>query len=529
LESIELESTIIENTNATLDKPERDKPERDKSEKVPVAEKVFPVFDKATLNVLRNVTIDDALAVQQAAKRARAAQPAWAALSPKERGRLLKKARKEMVKARHEIITALGLETGKSPIDTYGEFFGVCQDIGHLAKHAPRWLKPQHTHTRPLFGKKGLIFYKPYGVVGVIAPWNAPLNLAIGDVLPALMAGNTAIVKPSEITPLAVNLAIGALNRVLPKGVLQVINGYGQTGAALVEQVDMIAVTGSCETGKRVMEAASKNLIPVLLELGGKDPMIVLQDADLDRAARAAAWGSCFMTGQVCMSIERIYVENAVAKEFQAKLVEQLRQLRTGPQLSTEQMDYGPFIGSNQINIVEDHLQDALARGAKLVIGGQRIQAQESGIYFAPTLLTDVDHSMKIMTEETFGPVAGLMVVNNATEAIALANDSKYGLSASIWTRDIPRGIAFANQLESGNVCINDCILSAGVPSLPFGGVKQSGVGSRHGGADGVRVFCQKQSIMVEQRARKSEFSWFPYAAKTPKQLDKIIGLLYGW
>lgn len=486
------------------------------------------VYDKATSESIANLPVDDAYAVGEAATRARAAQPAWAALAVKERIRLLKLARKEMLKDKDKIQRALARETGKVPFDVIGEMFSVCQDIGHYSKRAAKWLRPRKVGTFPLFGKKGLVYYQPYGLVGVIAPWNAPLTLAIGDALPALYAGNAVLVKPSEITPLAVKYTIDAFNRVLPPGVLQCLIGEGATGAALVDNVDMIAVTGSCQTGRRVMERASRRLTPVLLELGGKDPMIVLRDADIERAANAAAWGSCFMTGQVCMSVERIYVEKAIAEEFTRQLEARIQAIRTGPDEPAATAQYGPFIGPKQIEIVKAHIAEALAKGARLETGGAQLPSPGTSHYFQPTLLAGVDHTMQIMVEETFGPVACVMAVDDAEEAIRHANDSEFGLNASVWTQDIQRGIAIARRIQAGNVCVNDCILNAGVHGLPFGGVKQSGVGSRHGNERGLHAFCYTQAVMVEPRKRRKEPNWFPYSIKTAARLEKLMMFLYG-
>ncbi len=490
--------------------------------------RTLDVVDKATVQVVRSVPVDDAQAVAAKAARAREAQVAWAALPVKQRCKLLKLARKELMRDLEKVREALGKETGKPPADVLGEIFFICSQIGHYAGNAVKWLETKSVGTFPLLGKKGLISYRPRGVVGVIAPWNAPLTLAIGDAIPALFAGNAVLVKPSEVTPLAVQYAIDAFNRVLPEGVLQCVMGDGPTGAALVDHVDLIAVTGSCETGRRVMERASKRLTPVLLELGGKDPMIVLNDADMERATTAAAWGSCFMTGQVCMSIERIYVEQGIAREFKEKLREKLRAIRTGPNYGSDELDYGPFIGPQQVRIVEEQLADAQAKGAQVELGGTRILGDAGAVYFPPTLVTNVDHRMKLMTDETFGPVACVMEVRDAEHAIALANDSIYGLNASVWTRNIQRGLDIAARIQSGNVCVNDAVLNAGVPALPFGGIKQSGVGSRHGGADGLRAFCYAQSVMVEKRNRKTEPSWFPYTVKTTKMTERIMKFMYG-
>ena len=486
------------------------------------------VRDPARGTTIEELPIADARAVAAAVEYARAVQPAWSALGVSRRAQLLKRARREMVRARAEILDRLERETGKARFDVVGELMGTCLELGYLTRRARRWLKPQRVNTRPLFGKRGLVVFKPRGVIGIISPWNAPLNLALGDAIPALLAGNAVVIKPSELAPLAVRRAVDAMNRVLPDGVLQVLIGAGETGAALVDHVDMICVTGSPETGRRVMERASRRLTPVLLELGGKDPMIVLRDADLERAATAAAWGGCLMTGQVCMSVERVYVEEPVAEAFTQKLTERVRALRVGPNGAAAEIDMGPFTSPRQVEVVERHLADAVAKGAQVRTGGAR-RSDGPGIFFEPTVLANADHSMLIMQEETFGPVIPVMPVRDAEEAVRRANESTYGLSASVWTSDVQRGIALARRLESGNACVNECLVSAGVPALPFGGVKQSGVGTRHGGADGLRQFCVRQAILVEARKRKTEPTWFPYSTKRARQIERIMALLFAW
>jgi acyl-CoA reductase-like NAD-dependent aldehyde dehydrogenase len=488
----------------------------------------LPVRDPARGTVIEELPIDDEASVAAAVARARAAQGGWAATSPRERARLVRRARRELVRDKAAILDRLERETGKARFDVVGELMGACMDIGYLARRAPRWLRSQRVTTRPLFGKRGLVVYKPRGVVGIISPWNAPLNLALGDAVPALLAGNAVVVKPSELAPLAVRRAIEAMNRVLPPGVLQAVSGAGATGAALVDHVDMVCVTGSPETGRRVMERASRRLTPVLLELGGKDPMIVLGDADLDRAARAAAWGGCMMTGQVCMSVERVYVEAPVAAAFCERLVEQVRALRVGPTGPDAEVDLGPFTSPRQIETVERHVADAREKGARVLTGGAR-RGDGPGHFYEPTVLADVNHSMLIMQEETFGPVIPVMAVGDADEALRLANESRYGLNASVWTRDVARGVALAQRIESGSACVNECLVSAGVPELPFGGVKQSGVGTRHGGAEGFRQFCVRQAVLVERRRRRTEPAWFPYSIKRARQLERLMGLLFRW
>jgi acyl-CoA reductase-like NAD-dependent aldehyde dehydrogenase len=495
---------------------------------VPGGPPTFAVRSPVTGETIRDLPVDGPSAVAAAVERARTAQPAWAALGAHGRARLLRRARRALARDRVEILDLLERETGKARFDVVGELMGVCMDIGHLARRAPRWLRTERVSARPLFGKKGRVVYRPHGVVGVISPWNAPLNLALGDAVPALLAGNAAVLKPSELAPLAVDRAVRAMNAVLPPGILQVVHGAGETGAALVDHVDMICVTGSPATGRRVMERAAHRLVPVLLELGGKDPMIVLADANLDHAARAAAWGGCMMTGQVCMSIERVYVERPVAAEFTSRLVDEMRRLRVGPNGPDAEIDYGPFTSPRQIEIVERHLEDAVARGATIVTGGRRIGDGPAHL-LEPTVVTNVDHSMTIMREESFGPVVPVMAVDDAEEAVALANDSDYGLNASVWTADVQRGMALASRLESGNACVNECVISAGVQGLPFGGVKQSGVGTRHGGAEGLRQFCVRQAQLIEPRTKPKGSPRFPYSSKRAKQLERLIGVLFGW
>lgn len=483
------------------------------------------VRDPARGTVIGTVPRQPRAEVEDAVARARAAQPAWAELPVRERGALLKSARRRFVAARGEIIDLLARETGKTRFDATGEAMAVCLDVRSVCRYAPRALAPRTVSRGVPFGKRRLVLHKPHGVVGVIGPWNAPLTLTLGDALYALAAGNTVVVKPSEVTPLAVSRAVRAMSEALPSGVLQVVNGDGPTGAALVDLVDMIAVTGSPQTGRRVMERAAGRLTPVLLELGGKDPMIVLEDANLERAANAAVWGGFFMAGQVCMSVERVLVVESVADEFTRLVVEKTAALRVGP--NDREADLGPLTTAAQLAIVERHVADALAHGAVAATGGAP-RTDLGELFYAPTVLTGVAPGMEVMRDETFGPVLPVCRVRDEEEALALANRSPFGLNASIWTSDVARGLRLARRVDSGCVCINDCILNAGDPELPFGGVKQSGLGTRHGGIDGIRAFTRPCAVRIDAGRRPRDPAWFPYRLRTSRLVERAMGWIWG-
>jgi acyl-CoA reductase-like NAD-dependent aldehyde dehydrogenase len=361
----------------------------------------------------------------------------------------------------------------------------------------------------------------------VIGPWNYPLTNSFGDCIPALAAGNSVILKPSEITPLtSLLLAEGLRECGLPEDVLQIATGRGATGAALVEEVDMIMFTGSTRTGRKVAEAAARRLIPTSLEMGGKDPMLVLADADLERAANFATYYSMQNAGQTCISIERVYVEEPVYDEFVAKVSEKVRALRVGKPEGFGSVEVGAITFPPQLDTISEHVADAVQKGAHVLAGGQAVQG--SGRFYQPTLLVDVDHSMKIMTEETFGPTLPIMKVRDAEEAVRLANDSPYGLGASVFTRNTERGEAIARRLEAGAANVNDALINYTVLELPMGGAKASGLGSRHG-AGGIRKYCSQQAIVITPRlALKREVHMFPYKRRTSRLLAGLFKLLYG-
>src|SRR5262245_32381595 len=426
---------------------------------------------------LGEVPVSSALEVRAALTRARQAYRAWSTLSIKERARVLLAARDGFISEREELIGLLCAETGKPRLEAIVEITYVCDVLTFYAKQGRRFLADQRVKPHLLRNKKVTVHYRPRGVIGMITPWNFPLILTIGESIPALMAGNTVIIKPSEWTPLIAMRGAGLLHSTfnacgLPADILQILNGRGETGAALVDEADMIAFTGSVRTGKIVAERAARRLVPLSLELGGKDPMIVLRDADLERAANAAVWGAFTNSGQVCISVERVYVEDAIADEFTRRVVEKTRALRQGSDVGEVEtrVDVGAMTYPKQVETVEDHIADARLRGARILTGGQR-NPNLSGRYFEPTVLSDVNHSMKVMTEETFGPVLPIMRVRDEDEALRLANDSRYGLNASVFTRDKAKGERIAAQVEAGITCVNDVIAGFGVTDAPSGGL----------------------------------------------------------
>jgi acyl-CoA reductase-like NAD-dependent aldehyde dehydrogenase len=478
---------------------------------------LLKVVNPTTGQQIAEVPITPPQAVPEAVRRARAAFQHWKKLSVAQRARYLYAARDWIVDHQDEIIETICAETGKPRTEALvAEVFYCCDLLGFYAKNSERYLRDEIRSPHLLKTKRVFVVYQPLGVVGVISPWNYPFTLAMGDVVPALMAGNTVIVKPSEYTPLTGLLVERIFREVgLPENVLQTLCGYGDTGAALVDHCDGIAFTGSVATGKKVAERAAQRLIPVLLELGGKDPMIVLKDADIERAANACVWGALTNTGQTCMSVERVYVEAPIYDEFVKRVVEKVKELRMG-------VEIGPLTTPRQLEIVERHVRDAVEKGAQILIGGKR----REGLFFEPTVLVNVDHSMQIMREETFGPVIPIMRVNSIEEALQLANDSIYGLSASVFTKDKRLGMQLARHIESGNVCVNDCITNFAILEAPYGGVKQSGLGRRHG-EWGLRQFTWPQTVVVDRFGLKREVFWYPYSERVTRWIARGIRWLY--
>ncbi len=490
-----------------------------------------PVENPATGEVIAHVPDLSAEQVAELARKGRAAQPAWEALGFEGRARVLKRMQKWLLDNSDRVIRTIASETGKSYEDAQiAEISYGAAAFGFWADNAPEYLADERVKSASILvkGKKLILRYRPLGLVGVIGPWNYPLTNSFGDCIPALAAGNSVILKPSEVTPLtSIVLAEGLAECGIPEGVFQVATGRGGTGAALVDQVDMIMFTGSTATGKKVMATAAETLTPVSLELGGKDPMIVLSDADVERAANTAVYYAMFNCGQTCISVERVYVEEPVYDEFVAKVTEKAKALRQGVSGEPGTIDVGSMTFPPQVDIVERHVEDARAKGAKVLVGGKRGHDGQGGYWYEPTVLVDVNHDMECMTEETFGPTLPVMKVRDAEEAIRLANDSPYGLGASVFSKDVGRGEAVARRVEAGAVCVNDALLNYAALELPMGGAKASGLGSRHG-AGGIRKYCQQQAILVSRFHPKRDIHMYPYKAKTTKMLGRLFNFVYG-
>jgi acyl-CoA reductase-like NAD-dependent aldehyde dehydrogenase len=491
------------------------------------ASATIEVQNPATGQVIRTLPVTTSAEVEAMVARARAAQPAWEALGYDGRGRVLKAMRKWLVDNRERVVNTIVDETGKAYEDALvGELAYGAGALGFWARHAPKYLADEKVRPSNPFipGRRAVIRYRPVGVVGVIGPWNYPLNNTFGDAIPALAAGNTVVMKPSQVTPLtSLLLAEGLRESGAPEHVLQVVIGGAGAANVLIDAVDYVMFTGSTDTGKKVMARAAETLTPVGLELGGKDPMIVLADANLERAANAATYYAMQNGGQTCVSVERAYVEAPVYDRFVELVSERVRALRQGVPDGPGSVDVGAVTSGPQLEIIATHVEQARAAGARVTAGGHA----RDGRFFEPTVLADVDHSMAAMTEETFGPTLPIMKVADAEEAIRMANDSIYGLGASVWTKDPGRGEQIAARLQSGYATVNDGFVNYFAYELPMGGWKQSGLGVRHG-AGGIRKYTRQQAILVTRVAPKRELHYFPYRAGTTRLLGRLVRLLYG-
>jgi acyl-CoA reductase-like NAD-dependent aldehyde dehydrogenase len=477
-------------------------------------------YNPATGEAIGSVPIFTPAEVDAAVARARVAAASWSQLSFRARNEELATFRRKLALHADEIADVLHRENGKPELEALTEVMMALGHLQHAAARAEKAMEPRRVSAGLLANFRATISYHPLGVVGVIGPWNYPLFTPMGSIAYALAAGNAVVWKPSELTPLvALEIEKIAKQAFALPDLLQVVTGAGATGAALARSaVDKVAFTGSAATGKRVMAAASERLTPVLLELGGKDAMIVEADADLDKAAEACTYGALTNAGQACISVERVYVAEAVYDKFVDKVVENVRALKVGG----DDGHLGAMTSEAQVAIVKDHLEDAVAKGAKVLTGGPDAI---SGSYIQPTVLTDVDHRMKVMTEETFGPVIPIARVGSTEEAVRLANDSKYGLGSSVFGGKAARAIA--GKLRAGMTSINSVMAFAGIPSLPFGGIGDSGFGRIHGD-EGIREFTRVKSTAERAFSIPLEMMSFRQPKDAPKRLRGMIKQLYG-
>jgi succinate-semialdehyde dehydrogenase/glutarate-semialdehyde dehydrogenase len=475
------------------------------------------------------VSLLDAAQAGQALSAAASAFGSWSALSFADRGRVLLRARARLVDEAEEIARLVEREQGKPAAEAYlAELFPAAELLKHLAGHAEDLLRddPVEAQVLLLAHKESRLVYEPLGVVLAITPWNYPFAISLSSVATALVAGNTVVLKPAPATTL-VGLRIAELFHAsgLPDGVLSVLAVDDAVAALLVRdrRVAKIVFTGSVATGRKVLEAAAAHLTPVVLELGGKDAAVVCRDADLDQAAQGVVWGAFFNAGQTCASVERVYVERPVAEPFLARVLEHTRRLRLGDPAAAE-VDVGPLTLERQRDTVHEHVADAVARGARVLTGGG--PPPGPGWFYQPTVLTGVDHTMRIMREETFGPVLPVMVVDDLEEAIRLANDSDYGLTASAWTRDPAIAQRLQKELRAGSVTVNDCASSYGEPMAPWGGLGQSGYGRAHGLA-GLREMVHVKYVSRDT-SRRPLLWWFPYDRELRQLAAAALTALHG-
>src|SRR6478609_1084380 len=517
----------------------------------------FTVHNPATQEIIGTLPNMAADQIAEAVARAAAAQVRWAATPVRDRMRMLGRFAELLCDQKDSVARVISREAGKPEAEAMStEVMVVLDTVKYLQNHVPAFLKPEPVpHGNPVMKlKNGTLLREPYGVVGIISPWNYPFNLPSIQTLSALATGNAVVLKPSEFTPYS-SLELEKLLRAagLDPDLLQVATGNGSAGAALLAaNVQKIVFTGSVATGKRVAQASAARLLPVVLELGGKDPMIVLEDADIDVASSAAVWGAFMNAGQTCLSVERCYVHEAIYEKFLQKCVEKTNRLRVGssshPLRRTEsgdnethagakdgapgaehpeqaEIDVGPMIHERQLKIVQSHVENAISRGVRLLAGGKPLSNLGPN-FFAPTILADVDHSMAVMIEETFGPVLPVRSFKTEDEAVALANDSYYGLAASIFTSDRKRGEALAHRIVAGTVMVNDVLACFGISEAPHGGVKASGIGRTHG-RFGLEEMVWPKYVDSDRIPRMKKLWWYGYGPAFGQQMGGFIELLF--
>jgi acyl-CoA reductase-like NAD-dependent aldehyde dehydrogenase len=489
----------------------------------------------ATLEKLGDVPVFDRAAVAAKVARAQKAQRRWGAASFAERRRVLVNLLDYIVAHQDEICRICARDSGKTFVDAMlGEVIPVCEKLRYTISHGERDLASERRGSGILLHKRARVDYVPLGVIGVLCPWNFPFHNVFCPVIPALFAGNAVVVKVSEWTSWSAADFQHIFDEALStsgwdKELVQIITGAGETGQALVQSgVDKVFFTGSPGNGKKVMAAAAETLTPVVLELGGKDPMIICDDADLDQALGTAMLGVFTACGQMCVAAERLYVFSAIYDEFVRRVSERVRALRQGPPTEDAggQYDVGAMTMPRQLEIIERQVEDAKQKGARVLAGGRRNPSLR-GQFWEPTVLVDVTHDMAIAREETFGPVMTIVRVADEDEAVRLANDCAYGLGSSVFTRSPARGERIARRISAGMTVINDYGLAYMIQSAPFGGVRISGFG-RINGREGLRACCNIKTVVSDRLPIHQAVSFYPVKKATFPLLQNAVSIIYG-
>jgi succinate-semialdehyde dehydrogenase/glutarate-semialdehyde dehydrogenase len=485
----------------------------------------LPSVNPATGEVLAQIVKTPPSIVAEIVSRARVAQSDWAKVPIRERCAKLRTLRERMMASRNELADTVVRESGKPRVEAlFADIFVALDSAEYWAKNAPSVLRTQKVphHSLAAKAKSGYLAFEPLGVIAIISSWNYPLAIPLSQIIPAVVAGNAVVCKTSDFTP-----QCGALierlfaNSGFPKNIVIVVQGGGEVGQALIDAApDKVMFTGSVATGRRVAEACARKLIPSVLELGGKDAMIVLADADVEVASSAAVWGSYTNCGQVCLSVERLFVEKSIAEKFITLCVEKTKKLCLGAG-SNPATDVGPLIRPQHVNRMQDLVQDAVSRGARVLCGGKP-RSDLGPNFYEPTVITGVDSSMRLFQEETFGPILAMQTVRDADQAVDHANDSPFALAASVWTRDAKRGESIARRLRAGAVMVNDAISYFGIAEAPHGGCAASGWGRTHGKA-GMLEMVQMKYIDVDRLPGSQKPWWYRYGANLETATDAFL------
>jgi acyl-CoA reductase-like NAD-dependent aldehyde dehydrogenase len=496
---------------------------------VQIAARKIASVNPATGEILREFVPASEAEVNAAVARSHVAQPAWHDSGVQQRIAILDRFRQLLHQQKSEIARLITAETGKPQVEALlTEILVVLDAARFYSENSYAFLRDQvvpHANLA-MKTKSGRLVREPYGVVGIISPWNYPFSIPATETLAALVAGNAVVLKPSELTSMiALELAALLWKAGVPKDILQVVVGDGSTGSALVNaNINKLVFTGSVATGKRIAQAAAARLLPVVLELGGKDPMLVLDDADIDVASSGAVWAAFMNAGQACLSVERCYVHRSLYQKFSEACARKAAQLRMGNGANPE-TDVGPLINERQLRNVEAHVEDARLHGARVLTGGAR-RPDLGPNFYAPTVLADVTHEMRIMREETFGPVLPIMPFETDDEAVRLANDSDYGLGASVWTRDRTRGEAVAQRIHAGTVMVNDAVSCFGISEAPHGGVKSSGIGRTHG-IFGLEEMVRIKYLDSDRLPAIKKVWWYGYGESFTRQMEGFVDSMF--